>query len=128
MYVVPTLNIDKQCHTYKEDANHYCYQCIEHIEDNRVGFGPYKVLVELDFAAICILRQFCDFKNGIYDQEHHIEQQDTLRHYVAKKVVMVLESNTIVNPWAVMVESLNAVSTDRAMPTPGCSYGVAISA
>lgn len=35
---------------------------------------------------------------------------------------MILQSHTVIDPWAVMVEALDAVAAHGAVPASACSY------
>mgnify|MGYP000644818992 CR=1 FL=1 len=39
---------------------------------------------------------------------------------------MVLSADTVIDPWAMVIEPLNTSVTDAAMPRPGCSNDFAV--
>jgi hypothetical protein len=55
-----------------------------------------------------------------------LQKQNQLEDDVNKEVVMVSDSNTIIDPWTMMIKSLNASMTNATMTTASCSHYLTI--
>ena len=121
------LHVEQEAQRQDKEA---CNEQQKAKEWDHERFILHKVCILDDPRKSVILRYFIDKeathgvnalgKGGVYD--------DCLREDVHIKVVMVANSNTVVNPGTVMVKALDAVSTDRAVSASAGPYRLAIGA
>ena len=121
------LNVDQEAQWQDKEA---CYEQEKAEEWDHERLILHQVIIVDDHRESVILRCFVDKeaahgvntfrKGGVYD--------DCLCEDVQIKVVVVANANTVVDPRAVMIKALDAVSTDRAVPAAAGPYSLAIGA
>jgi hypothetical protein len=73
---------------------------------------------------LCIIQRL--YYNRIKCESECQYEKKVLKNDISKEGVMIPDSNTVIDPWAMMIEPLYTLVTYSAMPRPGSSDGLAI--